>query len=49
MQRLEVSAAVRSIYESLGVKRLSNREEGGPCPVFAIYTPTFALQPRKKH
>jgi uncharacterized integral membrane protein len=24
-------------------------EECGPCPVFAIYTLAFALQPRKKH
>jgi hypothetical protein len=27
----------------------TNWEECGPCPVFAIYTLTFALQMRKKH
>ena len=27
----------------------SNCEECGPCPVFASYTPAFALQLRKKY
>jgi len=29
--------------------RLTNWEEGGPCPVFAFYTLAFALHLRKKH
>jgi hypothetical protein len=29
--------------------QLTNREECGPCPVFARYILTFALQLRKKH
>jgi hypothetical protein len=29
--------------------QLANWEECGPCPVFAGYTLTFALQLRKKH
>jgi hypothetical protein len=29
--------------------QLTNWEECGPCPVFAIYTLVFALQLRKKH
>jgi len=29
--------------------QLNNREKCGPCPVFASYTLTFALQLRKKH
>jgi len=24
-------------------------EECGPCPIFAVFTPAFALQLRKKH
>ena len=28
---------------------ITNWEECGPCPVFAIYTLAFALQLRKKH
>ena len=42
MQRLEVSGAVRPIYGSLGVKRLSNNfllnEAGGPGSVVVIAT-----------
>jgi hypothetical protein len=29
--------------------QLTNWEEYGPCPVFAVYTLAFALQLRKKH
>jgi len=29
--------------------QLTNWEECGPCPVFAIYTLAYALQLRKKH
>ena len=29
--------------------QLTNREECGPCPVFASYTLAFALQLRKEH
>ena len=29
--------------------QFTNWEECGPCPVFARYTPAFALQLRKKH
>ena len=49
MQRLEVSVAVRPIYGSLGVKRLTDGEECGPRPLFTSYTLAFAIQLRKKH
>ena len=44
MQRLEVSGAVRPIYESLGVKRLTGDEQHGSllCPTFS--SKTYLLQ-----
>ena len=45
-QTVHRTTQIQSIHRT---QITTNLEECGPCPVFARYTLTFALQLRKKH
>ena len=47
---IQTQSGKTKINDELTTYKLSpNREECGPCPVFASYTLAFALQLRKEH
>jgi len=46
-QTIHRTTQIQTIHRTTQIT--TNLEECGPCPIFASFTPAFALQLRKKH